>query len=136
MEDAARGARGTGIFRELHAAIVPVSDLGAACAWYESVLGLEPRRVIEGVLAVYGTSGPTHLCLYVPEPGGEKPGYADQGAFPNWRSDDVEMTRAHLLAHDVRCTDVVAGGTLSFFTFYDPDGNRHDVCEYGEAWLA
>ncbi len=126
---------GTGIFRELHAAIVPVSDLEAACAWYEDVLELVPRRVLDGVMAVYGTSGPTHLCLYVPEAGVEEPGYPNQGAFPNWRADDLDVTRAHLIDRGVRCGEVVHGGVLRFLTFFDPDGNRHDVCEYGDAWL-
>ena len=128
--------RGTGIFRELHAAIVPVQDLARASAWYESVLELRPRRVVEGVLAVYGTSGPTHLCLYVPEAAGEGAwGEGSQASFPNWRSDDLDATRAHLVDHDVACSEIVDGGTLRFFTFHDPDGNRHDVCEYGDAWL-
>ena len=70
-------------FRELHAAIVPVQDLNAARTWYEDVFGLEaPRRVVPPVLAVYAVAGPTHLCLYVPEPG-EAPGYPNQGSFPN-----------------------------------------------------
>lgn len=128
-------AGGTGIFQELHAAIVPVSDLEKARAWYEDVLELTPKRVVEGALAVYGTSGPTHLCLYVPEPGVEHPGYAGQGAFPNWRADDIETAQRRLLEKGVACTEVQVAGTFKWCTFFDPDGNRHDICEYGSDWL-
>jgi catechol 2,3-dioxygenase-like lactoylglutathione lyase family enzyme len=124
-----------GIFLELHATVIAVSDLSASCAWYEDVLGLEPRRVIEGVLAVYGTGGPTNICLYVPQPGQERPGYQDGGAFPNWRSRDAAATHAHLTERGVRCTDVQSSPEIAWFTFYDPDGNRLDVCEYGPDWL-
>lgn len=127
--------RRTGLFRELHAAVVPVSDLAKARAWYEGVLGLEPRRVEGTFLAVYGTAGPTHLCLYVPAPGTERPGYDDQGAFPNWRADDIEATRERLVEKGVPCTPIRGGGGVSFFTFRDPDGNRHDVCAFGPDWL-
>jgi len=124
-----------GIFQELHATVIAVSDLSASREWYEDVLGLEPRRVVEGFLAVYGTGGSTNVCLYVPQPGQEKPGYQGGGAFPNCRSRDAAATHAHLTERGVRCTDVQSSPELSWFTFHDPDGNRLDVCEYGPDWL-
>jgi catechol 2,3-dioxygenase-like lactoylglutathione lyase family enzyme len=125
-----------GIFRELHAVIVPVRDLAASLAWYRETLGLEPRRVEEGFLAVLGTGGPTHVCLYVPEDAEDGTGEAPAGSFPNFRTDDIDAAHAHLVGHGVRCTEVARGGPLAFFTFHDPDGNRIDVCEYGPAWLS
>ena len=125
-----------GIFRELHATIVPVRDLARSLAWYRETLGLAPRRVEEGFLAVLGTGGPTHICLYVPEVGAESPGDQATGSFPNFRTDDIDATHAHLTAHGVRCTEIGRGGPLSYFTFHDPDGNRIDVCEYGSDWLS
>lgn len=124
-----------GIFRELHAAIVPVSDFENARRWYEEVLELEPRKVLPGFLVVYGTGGPTHLCLYVPDPGKERPGYHDGGAFPNWRAEDIDATHRLLVERGVRCTEVRRGPGLAWFTFRDPDGNRYDVCEFGADWL-
>jgi catechol 2,3-dioxygenase-like lactoylglutathione lyase family enzyme len=125
-----------GLFRELHAAVIPVSDMAESRRWYEEILGLEPKRVTpEGFLTVYATPGPTHICLYTCEPMGEKAGYEGQGCFPNGRSDDIEATQAHLVQHDVECTEVQTGGPIRWFTFYDPDRNRHDVCEYGPDWL-
>ena len=125
-----------GIFRELHAVIVPVSDLTKSLQWYRETLGLEPRRVVEGFLAVLGTGGVTHVCLYVPEAGTESPGYPQAGSFPNFRSDDLEATHRHLTERGVRCTGIGGGGGVAFFTCYDPDGNRIDVCEYGPDWLS
>ena len=56
-----------GIFRELHATIVPVRDLARSLAWYRETLGLEPRRVEEGFLAVLGTGGGSKI-QYVQRP--------------------------------------------------------------------
>lgn len=125
-----------GIFRELHAAIVPVSDFERARRWYEEVLELRPRKVLEGFLVVYDTGGPTHLCLYVPDVDKERPGYQDGGAFPNWRAEDIDETHRTLLERGVRCTPVQRGPGLAWFTFYDPDGNRYDVCAFGSDWMA
>jgi catechol 2,3-dioxygenase-like lactoylglutathione lyase family enzyme len=121
-----------GIFRELHAAVVPVRDLEAARGWYEKVLGLRVEKEVGGFLAVYGTGGPTRICLYVPEPGSEQHG---QGTFPNWRARDIDATREYLVERGVDCSEVGRGDELSWFSFRDPDGNRHDVCEYTPAWL-
>ena len=119
-----------GIFRELHATVMPVRDLAKSLAWYRETLGLEPRRVVEGFLAVLGTGGPTNICLYVPEDETHR-----DGSFPNFRSDDIEATRSHLESCGVRCTEISGGGGVAFFTFHDPDGNRIDVCEFGADWL-
>lgn len=126
-----RGA--AGIFRELHATVVPVSDMAAARRWYETVLGLTPEKVFGEFIAVYGTGGPTRLCLYVHGP---DPEHADQGTFPNWRAHDIEATREYLVERSVECSEVSPGDQLSWFSFRDPDGNRLDVCEYGPAWLS
>jgi len=124
-----------GIFRELHAAVVPVSDMEVSRLFYEGVLGLTPARVVAGALTVYGTGGKTWLCLYEPDPGGDRPGYDGQGAFPNFRAEDIEVVHEQLLAREVPCTDIESGGSLRWFTFRDPDGNRIDVSEYGPDWL-
>ena len=125
-----------GIFRELHAVIVPVRDLAESLAWYRDMLGLQPRRVEEGFLAVLGTGGPTHVCLYVPDDDADGLGTRREGSFPNFRTDDIEATRRHLTERGVRCTEIAGGDPLAFFTFHDPDGNRIDVCAYGPDWLS
>ena len=127
--------RTAGIFRELHAVVVPVTDLDASLAWYRETLGLEPRRVIDGALAVLGTGGPTNVCLYVPGPDGTK-GTCPTGTFPNFRAEDIAATRARLVDHGVTCSEVLGGGGVEFFTCHDPDGNRIDVCAFGDDWLA
>ena len=115
--------------------MVPVADMAAARRWYQEVLGLIPEKSLGGFMTVYGTGGPTRLCLYAPEPGEELPGYAQQGAFPNWRAGDIDATREYLVERGVQCSEIGRGEELSWFSFRDPDGNRFDVCEYGAAWL-
>ena len=125
-----------GIFTEVHAVVVPVSDMDESRKFFEGILGLTPRKILpEGFMTVYGTGGPTNICLYDAVSAGDKPGYARQGCFANFRTDDIEATRRHLVSNKVKCSSIVAGDVLSFFTFYDPDGNRFDVCQFGPAWL-
>jgi catechol 2,3-dioxygenase-like lactoylglutathione lyase family enzyme len=125
-----------GIFREMHAVVVPVGDMERSRRFYEKILGLTPVKALPGhFMTVYGTGGPTHVCLYVPEPGTERPGHEGRGSFPNFRCDDVETVRNHLLEHGVECSEIGEGGSLRWFRFADPDGNRLDVCEYGPDWL-
>jgi len=123
----------TGIFRELHAVIVPVPDLDAARAFYGGVLGLEVARHMDGMMTVFRTGGPTHVCCFLPFEEAEGP--AMGGSFPNFRSDDIAATRAHLVEHGVECSEIQAAPELKFLQASDPFGNRFDVCEYGEDWL-
>ncbi len=122
-----------GIFRELHATVIPVLDLVGARAFYGGVLELELVKDIPDVLAVFATGGGTHICVFRPETDEEGP--ASGGAFPNFRSDDIAATHAHLTAHGVACGAIQMGDPLSWFQFRDPFGNRIDVCAYGSTWL-
>ena len=125
-----------GIFRELHAAVLPVTDMARSRKFYEETLGLRPRKVgAEGILVVYGTGGPTNVCLYVADAVGDPVPPVIGGAFPSWRTDDIEATHALLDGRGVECSPISAGDALMFFVFRDPDGNRHDVCQYGPGWL-
>ncbi|MDJ0522697.1 MAG: VOC family protein [Planctomycetota bacterium] len=124
----------TGIFRELHAVVIPVPDLDAARAFYEGVLGLEVVRHVEGGLTVYRTNGPTHLCCFLPT--GDDDGPSTVGAFPNFRSEDIDQTHAYLVDHDVDCGPIDAAPGIKWMRARDPFGNRFDVCEYGPEWLS
>ncbi|MHC4579800.1 MAG: VOC family protein [Planctomycetota bacterium] len=96
-----------GVFREFHAAIIPVSDMIASRRWYEQVLELKPVKVSPtGMLTVYGTGGSSHLCIYTPEPGVERPGYHGSGSFPNLRAEDAAATHVLLTERGVRCTEM------------------------------
>ena len=124
----------TGIFRELHAVVVPVPDLEQARAFYEGVLGLEVARHIDGGLTVYRTGGPTHVCCFLPTGDGDGP--APLGAFPNFRSDDIDQTHAYFVERGVECGPVDAAPGIKWMRASDPFGNRFDVCEFGSDWLS
>lgn len=122
------------IFKELHAVVIPVSDPEASKTWYEEVLGLELVKEIKAMLYVFETGGPTRVCIYRPPPE-EKPGYQDGGAFANFRTEDAQATHALLQERGVKCTPLLQAPELTFFSCFDPDGNRIDVCEFGPDWL-
>lgn len=123
-----------GIFREFHATIVSVDDLEKSARWYEDVFELKPVRTLPGVMTVYGTGGATHLCIYKSEH--DKPGYQGGGAFPNFRTDDLDQTRELLRSRGVECSEIMGSEQVRAFSCFDPDHNRIDICEYGPDWLA
>jgi catechol 2,3-dioxygenase-like lactoylglutathione lyase family enzyme len=93
--------------------------------------------VVEGgFMTVYGTDGPTHVCLYAAEGAGDRPGYDGQGSFANFRAGDIDQVYRHLEEAGVTCSRIESGGPIRWFRFADPDGNRIDVCEYGPDWLS
>lgn len=127
---------GSGIFREFHACIVPVSDPLKSRNFYEGILKLRPRKVLEdGSMVVYGTGNTTHICTYRATDFDEKPGYHGGGSFGNWRSDDARKAYDYLIESGVNCSDFNDFPGFKFFTFFDPEGNRFDVAEFGPDWL-
>jgi len=121
----------SGIFREFHAALVPVRDVEKSAEWYESKLGLEARRKVPG-MAVMGAGGTAHICLF------QSPDQAktDSGVFVSFRVDDLDATRKLLEDRGVACSEVHQMPQLRYLTIQDNDANRIDVCEYGPDWLA
>jgi catechol 2,3-dioxygenase-like lactoylglutathione lyase family enzyme len=127
--------RKAGLFREFHAVVVPVGQMARSRAFYEEVLGLEPRKTLDDFMTVYGLGGTAHLCLYAAEATRERPGYDGQGCFPNFRAEDIEAVHRQLTEQGVECSDIGGGGGVRWFRTRDPDGNRIDVCEFGPEWL-
>lgn len=127
----------SGIFDEFHAVLVPVTDMARSRKFYEETLGLKPCKVHPKGKSptIYPLGGTAHLCLYDPSDVMEPGRSSDGGAFPNFRSVDLERTHSELISKGVDCHSILQSPTLRWFSFHDPDGNRIDVCEYDESWL-
>ena len=130
-------SRPAGIFREQHACVIRVEDFAAMVDWYTGVLEIEPVRIIPDIsMAILNLPGPSYLCLY--QPPGEVPRILEEElpkCLVNWRVDDLTATREKLLAKGVKCGEVMGGEGLEVFSFFDPEGTRHDCCAYDERWL-
>jgi cold shock protein len=119
-----------GIFDALNMIVVRVRDLNSARSWYERVLEL---RVAEdnssGQTVVLDLGRGPNLCLWQIGPDESLAGTDVVGAFPNFRSGDVDGVHGKLEGLGVTVTPLKDSGGVKWFSFYDPDGNRIDVVQ-------
>jgi catechol 2,3-dioxygenase-like lactoylglutathione lyase family enzyme len=110
--------------------VLRVRDLKSARAWYERVLELKvSEENSSGQTVVLDLGRGANLCLWQLGPD-ETPATTDiAGAFPNFRSGDVEGIHGKLDGLGVTVTPLKDSGGVKWFSFYDPDGNRIDVVQ-------
>ena len=120
----------SGIFKEFHAVIVPVSKLETTSAWYQDVLELQPLREVPGMV-VLGAGGTAHICLY--QAAGEQD--VSGNMIVNFRAENLDETNELLRRRGITCSDIEHMPMLRYLTIHDPESNRIDVCEYGPDWL-
>lgn len=120
----------TGLFSKVDTITLRVADLSAAKQWYREKLGLrELFRDQKENLAVFSVGGDTSITLWQIKPEQTLTPAAKAGCFPILMSDDVRKAHRALSERGVRVDPVTSGGSVLWFAFYDPDGNRIEVCE-------
>lgn len=116
------------LFSRIDTVIVRVRDVDRARDWYSDKLGL--RSVFDDPaerLSVLDAGG-CSLTLWELKPG-ESAGAAACGTFPIFAAEDAEAAHAELGRRGVAAEPVQEGGSVRFFTFRDPDGNRLEACQ-------
>lgn len=108
--------------------IMRVSDLKKSKQWYVDQLGLTLLwEDLQLKLIVLDTKGSTSLTLWeTSEPISVKRGNA---CYPIFRTDDVASFREYIQLKEISCTEITKDETVSFFSFFDPDGNILEACE-------
>ena len=115
------------LFQGVNVVSLSVPDLAAARVFYGTVLGLgAPLYDMPEIGWIeFGTGGAGNLAVTTNEP----------PAAPNTRTTvvlntaDCFKTCAALRQRGVRCDDpVVVPGVIVYCTFYDPFGNRLQMC--------
>jgi len=114
------------MFLGLRTAIYPVTDLGAAKAWYTRALGVEPY--FDEPFYVGFTVGGFELGLD-PDTSRSAPGAA--GVVAYWGVADADAALAHLLAAGATSLAAVTdvGGGIKVATVLDPFGNVFGIIE-------
>lgn len=114
--------------RGINVVSVSVPELDAARAFYGAVLGLgDPVYDLpEAGWIEWSTGAPGgNLAVTRAEPGWTP----STGTTVVLNTDDCHAACAELRARGVRCDDpVVFPGYVTFFSFYDPFGNRLQMC--------
>lgn len=111
-------------------AILAVSDLARARAFYEDVLGLEPDGAVEDDSPVVYRTGTTHLVIYPSTEAGSNRANAVVWGLGDRLAAEVEELRARGVAferYDLPGADYRDGvhwfGDFAAVWFKDPDGN-------------
>jgi glyoxylase I family protein len=119
----------------IHHVGIPVFDLARAFAFYRDVLGIPLSRTPsyhpESIVFLDCGGSMVHLIRY--GDGVQRPGR--RGVHWAFEVDDVDAAYARVVAAGGEIETVVSNrpdGTPYFF-FYDPEGNRIELCKHGGA---
>jgi catechol 2,3-dioxygenase-like lactoylglutathione lyase family enzyme len=117
-----------GLLQGIDTIIIRVRDYEASANWYTAKLGLpvvfqDPASR----LVVLDTSGPTSLTIWQAD-GPINPG-RDSGSYPIFRTPDARALRLKLLDRGVEAGEITSDSQVTFFPFFDPDGNMLEACQ-------
>ena len=111
--------------------IVRVSHMERAKDWYVTKLGLVSLfEDPEMKLVVLDTNGPTSLTLWQTD----QPLHINRhtASYPIFRTPDAGALRQELLARGIEAGEVLQDDYVTYFFFYDPDGNVLEACQVHE----
>lgn len=111
----------------LDTVILRVRDIKKARAWYQQKLGFRPTYSDDDEkLVVLDLQGTTSLTLWQLK---EKEKLAASSTYPIFLAEDIQTAHENLASQRVKTEPVTENNGLRWFGFYDPDGNRMEVCQ-------
>ena len=119
-----------GVFLGLDTVLVRVTNIATARDWDRTAFGVEePYFDPAERLAVFPLGGTTSLTLWELKPEEIPPPRTQAATFPIFSVKDAKATRQLLTVRGVDVGPLVDGGSVTFFTFRDPDGNLLEACQ-------
>lgn len=112
--------------------IVRVKNIADSKQWYTEKLGLIPQWEDPTLkLVVMNTGSPTSLTLW--ETDAEILSSRDGSSYPIFRTLNAADTRSAMTASGVVADPLITDHAVTYFRFYDPDGNVLEACQvHGE----
>lgn len=116
------------LFQGIDTIILRVKDFRKSKEWFAEKLGLLPiYENTEIQLAVLDTGGPTSLTLW----------QTDQfiqtnpktASYPIFRTENAEISHTALIQKGVKTTELITDSFVTYFQFFDPDGNVLEACQ-------
>ncbi len=120
------------LFRKIDTVLVRVQRLEDARKWYEEKLGFRAGFNDEAErLVVFDLGGETSLTIWEWKPGERPAGENTHWSYPIFYPIDIDEVRNHLEASGVQVGSIDGDGRgTRWFSFWDLDGNRLEVCQY------
>ncbi|HRQ21851.1 MAG TPA: VOC family protein [Anaerolineales bacterium] len=119
-----------GIFTRLDTVLLRVRDFQMSKTWYEEKLGFVASYVSEEEkLAVFDMGGSTSFTIWQLKPGEQLVTGGANGTFPIFLAEDAGSIRERMKSMGIKVEDIQESGSVHSFGFFDPDGNRLEVCQ-------
>jgi len=118
-----------GIFERLDTVIIRAGNINASKKWYMEILQLKSLFEDEKEkLVVFDTGGTTSITIWQLKEN-ETLNRNGAGSFPIFFSPDAKSIHKYLTEKEVETGDIIEGENIKFFSFFDPDGNKLEVCQ-------
>jgi len=110
--------------------ILRVSNINEAKIWYTTNLGFKTIYEDERIrLVVLDTFGQTSLTLWETDGKIRNPKTA---SYPIFRTSNAKVAHDALTRLEVTASDLITDDLLTYFNFFDPDGNIFEVCQVND----
>jgi catechol 2,3-dioxygenase-like lactoylglutathione lyase family enzyme len=114
-------------FLRLDTVILRVKDIKKASNWYQQKLGFRATYADDNEkLVVFDLQGTTSLTLWQLK---EKEKLINSSTYPIFLADDIHSAHETLASQKVKTEAITENGGVRWFSFYDPDGNRLEICQ-------
>lgn len=111
--------------------IIRVSNIAAAKQWYTEKLGLALLFEDEHTkLAVLDTGGPTSITLW--QTSESITANKQTASYPIFKTPDAKALKQELSGRGVATGEITSDAYVTYFNFYDPDGNILEACQVHE----
>jgi len=114
-------------FLRLDTIILRVKDIKKASHWYQQKLGFRATYSDDDEkLVVFDLQGTTSLTLWQLS---DKEKLTPSSTYPIFLAEDIQAAHETLASQKVKTESITENAGVRWFRFYDPDGNRLDVCQ-------
>ena len=111
--------------------VLRVSNINEAKIWYSTKLGFKIIYEDEKIrLVVLDTFSPTSLTLW--ETDEKIASNPKTTSYPIFKTMDAADARQALRQLDVKMNDLITDQFVTYFNFFDPDGNMLEACQVHE----
>lgn len=119
------------LFQGIDTIILRVKDYQKSRLWFEEKLGLKSVYENEEIqLAVLDTGSPTSLTLWqTDQPILNNP---KTSSYPIFKTESAEYSRSELIKNGVKTTELICDSFVTYFQFFDTDGNVLEACQVHE----
>lgn len=116
------------MFQGIDTIILRVSDFQKSGTWYKEKIGLNPVYENQEIkLIVLDTGSATSITLWQTD----EPIIINSktASYPIFRTENAGQSRAELIQKGVETTELLADSFVTYFQFFDLDGNVLEACQ-------